>query len=387
MKFFLIILISFTINVVNAQWQLSTLKNVEVTSLDSQDSSIFVGTEDGLYISRNYGEDWDFINSNVFNFYKVNSVVAKDSIIFAGTNNGLRMSLNYGKKWMTVSALINFTVNSVLIHENKILTASLLGVSISTDSGSKWEHVNNGLPDLAEPVKLISQGSSVFVITDNTIYKSIDNGQNWTIANTGLENNLVFSLVADKSIIYAGTDYGVYVSNNGGSIWEKASIGLPDSKIYSIVINGSKVFAATENGVYISQINANLWSPINDGLPNISVKFLSISGSRIFAALNQSNSENELWSRSISELTNTSTGLSYDEFRLFPNPSNGSFRIEYPITSFNKIEVYNLQGSCIYKSENQKPGDLIQIRDIHTGCYFVKIYTNSMCYTQKLMIY
>ena len=71
-----------------------------------------------------------------------------------------------------------------------------------------------------------------------------------------------------SNIVYAGTStYGVFRSADDGSNWSNISLGLPDSLIRSLQISSTdKLFAGTgAHGVY--QYFAGSWTAINNGLP------------------------------------------------------------------------------------------------------------------------
>lgn len=81
-----------------------------------------------------------------------------------------------------------------------------------------------------------------------------------------------------------------------------------------------------------------------------------------------------------------------NDFRVFPNPASSWVMIAYPegILASSKIDIYNLQGQMVQTiqqsadvNENQNP---IDVSGLKAGSYFVKIITNSISRTKKLMI-
>src|SRR6476620_716182 len=57
-------------------------------------------------------------------------------------------------------------------------------------------------------------GNILFAGTSSKgVFRSFDNGVTWQAANTNIENNTVYTLIADNTYVYAGTDNGVFRSN------------------------------------------------------------------------------------------------------------------------------------------------------------------------------
>jgi photosystem II stability/assembly factor-like uncharacterized protein len=64
------------------------------------------------------------------------------------------------------------------------------------------------------------------------IYRSTDNGRNWTLIVTDLPPSPVNVIREDPkngNILYCGTDMGVYVSRDKGRSWQSLQANLPAS--------------------------------------------------------------------------------------------------------------------------------------------------------------
>lgn len=72
--------------------------------------------------------------------------------------------------------------------------------------------------------------------------------------------------------------------------------------------------------------------------------------------------------------------------KIAPNPSNGTFSISLKEIKEGKIEILDLYGITIYKSEfkNQDSVD-INIQDKPRGIYILKIYSDNKTYTSKVI--
>jgi photosystem II stability/assembly factor-like uncharacterized protein len=62
------------------------------------------------------------------------------------------------------------------------------------------------------------------------IYRSTDNGKNWTLLVTDLPPspvNVIREDPVNKNVLYCGTDMGVYVSRDNGRSWQSIQGNLP----------------------------------------------------------------------------------------------------------------------------------------------------------------
>ena len=111
----------------------------------------------------------------------------------------------------------------------------------SMNDGGAWFEINKGLPSGVHVSRLVAskwEKNTVYITLsdrreDNIkpyIYRSTDNGKNWTLLVTDLPAAPVNVLREDpvnKNILYCGTDMGVYVSRDAGRSWQSIQGNLP----------------------------------------------------------------------------------------------------------------------------------------------------------------
>ena len=111
----------------------------------------------------------------------------------------------------------------------------------SMNDGSAWFEINKGLPSGVHVSRLVASKwdkNTVYITLsdrreDNIkpyIYRSTDNGKNWTLMVTDLPNAPVNVLREDpvnKDILYCGTDMGIYISRDNGRSWQSIQGNLP----------------------------------------------------------------------------------------------------------------------------------------------------------------
>jgi photosystem II stability/assembly factor-like uncharacterized protein len=145
------------------------------------------------------------------------------------------------------------------------------GVYRSTDDGGNWSLVINGLTNTYVPTLAVNDDDNVFAGTwGGGVFRSTDNGDSWIESNNGLIGLYVTSLAINaQGHLFAGTDFGegVYRSTDDGDSW--SALTFPSSNnVYAIVFDPSgDVYAGTyEDGAYRSTDNGDTWTEVNNGL-------------------------------------------------------------------------------------------------------------------------
>lgn len=73
-------------------------------------------------------------------------------------------------------------------------------------------------------------------------------------------------------------------------------------------------------------------------------------------------------------------------FRIFPNPSNGTFIIQRPPDEGEiDIKIYDVFGKAVFQAERSTPGSEINITTLSSGIYFLKIYSGKNIYVKKIV--
>jgi hypothetical protein len=221
------------------------------------DTTIFAGTY-GVYASHNNGKSWE---STWLNFEVFRTITVSDTTIYAGTNGGIYRSTDDGVTWDWTYLPSAWQANTIAVQANNIFAGSWGGVFESSDY-SNWTTINNNLSDSAVNTLAID-GNNIFAGTGyagtsladsgSGIFLSTDNGSNWNKMNNGLIHSIVvYTLITNGSNIFAGTDKGIFLSKNNGTNWTEINEGLPDSTtVTSLAISGAEIFAGTKgNGVW-----------------------------------------------------------------------------------------------------------------------------------------
>lgn len=77
---------------------------------------------------------------------------------------------------------------------------------------------------------------------------------------------------------------------------------------------------------------------------------------------------------------------SLEQFKLYPNPSNGEFIIVMIEPAVMKIEVYDISGKMVFNSDLSKSDLKLNLKHLNKGIYFCKLIRNNEISTMKIII-
>ena len=223
----------------------------------------YVATENGIYCSRDAGNNWEQLwlqNIAVYGLYFVN-----DEIIFAGIKKGgIVYTLNGGKDWLypemndefnntnNISQAFNYDKNDHIYsspYQN--------GIYKSENLGKNWYERNNGFSAL-QPRDIVFSDSNIYISCWG-IFKSTNEGK--TFDYLGMKAYDLSAVgVNSKGFIFVG-DYGtgssqkgVYRSTDGGNTWESKQSFVA---VLGIVINSKDMLFISPG--YGSKDNGETW--------------------------------------------------------------------------------------------------------------------------------
>ena len=404
--FFILLVFHFSLTIGNAQWVQKSAgmgANVKVWSIAVNGINIFAGTDAGVYLSANNGENW---SQTSFNSQPGNVLLIDGLNIFVGTSGGVFRSTNNGLNW-TKLASINGSVWALAVYGSYIFAGTnfQLGVYRSTDYGMNWTQttLNN-----AEISSLAVIGNNLIAGDwgSSSVFRSTDNGNNWMqIPVGGTAVDVVLSLAVLGNNIFAGTDNaGVFRSTNYGVNW--INIGLNAKGISSLTVKDNNIFAGDffNAEVYLSTNFGTNWKLKNNGLGSQnSVLSLATTAQYIFAGTDSS-----VWRREYAEIIDVKkisemVPSAYSLSQNYPNPFNPNTKIKFNIASalssphalsgehFVSLKVYNLLGQEITTLINEKikPGEYEVTFDgsnLPGGVYFYKLTAGDFSETKKMLM-
>lgn len=233
------------------QWISTGVENINGNALDvnSNPNVIYVGGYDiGFWYSKNHGKSWvkSLPDYNKYSKYvwdvgkpPVNSYAA-----LRGGGANINTVISDPKREATVWA----TFSRAQIEGETALFKS-------THYGENWKKVGAGLPTGSKAVRMfglsIDENSpanerTLYMTVDGSVYKSIDDGENWKLQlHKKKSGGLKFTQVDkfNSNLVFAGGEGGLWRSPNAGKTWK--AIG----------------------GSYLSEMKNNLKNSRNDIVP------------------------------------------------------------------------------------------------------------------------
>ena len=286
----------------------------------------------------------------------------------------------YAVTGLTASTAYTFSVKAkdaagnVSVSSNVVNVTTIAGSSTATDllfseyiegsSNNKALEISNATGSAVNmslySIKKQANGAGAWS-TGLTLTGTLNNGSKFTIVN---------------SLIALGC-YSTSTANLSTSAAEMA-------------FNGNDAVGLFKNGVLIDIIGT-----FNGGTANFAIDVTLRRKSTVTSPTTTFNIATQWDSYAMDTCTNlgsriaekpAKTALSGDsnDFKMYPNPSNGNFYIENSNKAFS-IEIYNIVGQKVYERKNTT-GSTLTVTNLNKGVYLVKITDDSKSLIKKLII-
>ena len=161
------------------------------------------------------------------------------------------------------------------------------GVYKSLDYGATWAPASGGLPGTAPNVTaMAASGTALFAgVAGSGIYRSTDNGGSWQPTTYSPKPDTYSKLAGTPNgIVFAGTSAGLFVTADGGATWAPFDLGRAETNVSSLLPWGPTIVAgisnAVPNGLFVTPDHGSSWTP-GGVLPGITG--LVASGSALVA--------------------------------------------------------------------------------------------------------
>ncbi|GEM_PF-5807435 len=275
-------------------------------------NKIYVLSEmNGIFFSEDKGVHWKHMKDDIlFDNLTGLSLEEENGTLLVGTlYRGIHWTNNDGVTWdrepfgTSTTSGMNAYIQSSAVRPNgdiMICNEPLIGTSnmhCSENGGITWSTFV--APFGAANRMNIANDGSVFAATENGIYRSSDNGHNWSARNSGmgLLNASSVTAGAGESDVWVGIDLnratndtsncGVYFSANNGLTWERKTTGLTDKRVSCVAYSTGAVYAATPTGVFRSTDEGESWVACSEGLEG-NILVVSSDEADVYAGSGQS---------------------------------------------------------------------------------------------------
>jgi choice-of-anchor A domain-containing protein/uncharacterized repeat protein (TIGR01451 family) len=208
-------------------------------------------------------------------------------------NNGVETEDDYGKvvvnvggetggggNWEYIGTFISGEMVLCLLKDNSSMYAGTLGGKIfrSTDNGINWTRINSAMNAVYIWSLVKNSSNELFAGTELGVFKTL-NDQDWVI--TSLDKEIRTLKLDSSGNLFAGVwGYGIYKSSDNGATWTPKNTGLGSVAVHALVFNSANnIIAATlDYGMFISTDGGDFWTPVSINYPYIWSLGKTVSG-------------------------------------------------------------------------------------------------------------
>jgi photosystem II stability/assembly factor-like uncharacterized protein len=178
-------------------------------------------------------------------------------------------------------------VFSLAQKDSFLFAGTVSGVFRSIDRGEQWALADSGLPGNLGVYSILARESGIFIATDiskNGVFRSTENGAYWKAADSGLPETPGYCFAQNGIDLFLGTYDYVFRSTDNGIRWKQLSTDMLREHVQAMAFMGTILFAGTGfGGIARSADLGASWTSIDSGLPSLYVTALAVQDTRIFA--------------------------------------------------------------------------------------------------------
>ncbi len=268
-------------------------------SMAGEGSNVYIATDEGFFISRDDGDNWQKQNIDTEGV-QITSVAVRGRTVIAGAvGRGVYVSTNRGNTWTLKGKELGLIyTSSIMVNGLSIFLATGSdGVFKSTDNCDTWQEKNKGMDDIGVQ-NYTANGNELWALVRSgtprsILYYSSNRGDSWVAKYPKLQDLRMSSIVVSGDSVWIATDYStnfrsrLLMSSDKGESWVKRDSGL-NSAVHSVVRCGSTLFAGTSDGVMMSGKGGEYW--IMKSFEGTDIASLASWGSSLMAlSFNKSN--------------------------------------------------------------------------------------------------
>ena len=233
-----------------------------MTQAKDNPNMLFVGTSNGVFVSKNSGDDWEKISSSTMPV-NLNSMAIdprRSSTIYAGTNWRPYKSTDGGQSWRLIkTGMIDdsdvFAVTIDPRNAEHIIASACSGIYESFNGGDKWAKIQ-GIPSQSRRTRDLVQHptlpGTVYAATTEGFWMTTNGGKSWALTT---QRNLEINSIAvhpdePNRVFIATNNYGVMISIDGGKNFTPTNDNFTSRFTYSVtpdISQPNRLYATTHN--------------------------------------------------------------------------------------------------------------------------------------------
>lgn len=256
--------------------------HADVHVLEWVKSTIYSGSDGGIYKSVNRGDDWVDISKGlaIRQVYRLSTSKTNANVIVVGAqDNGttVRQSTGQWKDWLGADGMDNLI--SPTNHLQLFGTNQNGYLFRSSDGGNTYKDLKRPASgNWITPLAMHPNSHDTIYGGYSGIWQSNNGGVNWIKISgtyiTGLMNCLAVAPTNAK-YIYGTVNNILHRTDNGGQTWSSVTLPVNITSICVSPVNPEKIwltFNSTTIRVYVSEDMGNNFTDISSGLPNMSAR-------------------------------------------------------------------------------------------------------------------
>ncbi|WP_315822333.1 VPS10 domain-containing protein [Paraflavitalea speifideaquila] len=260
--------------------------HADVHALEWIGTTIFSGSDGGIYKSTNSGGDWTDLSSGlgIRQFYRIANAKTDPGVITGGAqDNGssFRRTDSSWKDWLGADGMdcvISPTNANIAIGTSQ--NGSIYKTTNAGQSYSNLTKPSNG--NWVTPLVMHPTNHNTVYGGWTGIYRSANGGSTWTNISTGVITGMLATLAVaptDTQYIYGSIGSTLYRTHNGGSTWVTITAPATINAIFVSPVNPRKIYLAcnsTTNRVYVSTDTGRTYTNLSAGLPALSARSIVV---------------------------------------------------------------------------------------------------------------
>ncbi len=273
--------------------------------IDENTGRIFEGNDGGLYISDNYGDDWQKLNKlGITQFYDLEIDYLTPHRLYGGTqdNNTVRTLTGAIDSWQAILggdgfySLVDYTNNNIIYAESQYG-----GLAKSTDGGWDFNYIagqmENDRINWSAPLIMHPEDPETLFFGTHRVWKTTNGGSFWTAVSGDLTQGgsggfhtlttLAISSLNPAIVLAGSADGRVHISTTNGLVWTDISEGLPlrwITRVETDPFDENTIYATVsgfrwdeeEPHVFKSTDLGENWTSISGNLPDLPVNNLKL---------------------------------------------------------------------------------------------------------------
>jgi hypothetical protein len=312
--------------------------HADVHALEWVNSTIYSGSDGGVYKSLNNAGDWTDLSAGlgIRQFYRIACSKTNPSVVTGGAqDNGSAYrrtngswvdwlgadgmdnvispvnadiaigTSQYGAIYKTTNAGASRTnltqpssgnwITPLVMHptSHDTVWGGWTGVWKSVNGGTNWTNLSPGITVKLDVLAVASSNTKyIYASTGTTLYRTTDGGPTWSTLTAPSTITSIFVSKYDPLKIWItcnSTSNRVFLSTDGGTTFTNISTGLPSLAARSVVVDedaSGTIYVGMNIGVYYRDDITNTWTEHAPGLPLVAVNEVELqkSGNKLRVA-------------------------------------------------------------------------------------------------------